>query len=328
MISVAMAVYNGSKYILEQLESIRIQTRSVDEVIMTDDGSDDGTVELVEAYIKSHNLHGWKIIKNEENLKFSKNFFRAVDLTKGDYIFLADQDDEWREDKVELMIAEFEKDPNLMALSSTYIVIDGEGKDISKTTNITFPSESNGKLIEHSYKELAFNSIIRGCTCCIRKEVARQNHNIEVGLYLGHDWFYNVVASILGKNKTLNIPVFKYRVHGGNASLGRYNRKNALSTYRQKKIETIQQTADAHRLLLSRYEMNMSKDDVEFTRSMISFFDKRIEMYNKKSLFLFVSLLVKDFHKYVDIYETKKSAWHTILSDFMYAFNINFKIKR
>ena len=327
MISVAMAVYNGSKYILNQLESIRVQTRPVDEVIMTDDGSNDGTIELVEAYIKEHNLKNWKIIRNDQNLRFSKNFFKAVDHTHGDFIFLADQDDEWREDKVELMIAEFEKDKELMALSSTCIIIDGDGKDISNSTNVSFPASIDGNLVEHSYKELAFNSVIRGCTCCIRKDVAKQDHDVEVGLYLGHDWFYNTVASILGKNKTLNVPVFRYRVHGENASLGRYNRTNALAVDRQKKVDTLQQIADAHTFLLSKYELSMHKEDVEFTRTMIFFYNKRIKMYNKKSVPLFISLLIRDFRKYIDIYGTKNAALHTILSDFMYAFNINFKIK-
>ncbi|MDD6603195.1 MAG: glycosyltransferase [Eubacteriales bacterium] len=326
MISVAMAVYNGSKYIINQLESIRTQTRSVDEVIMTDDGSNDGTIELVEEYIKKHNLENWKIIRNEKNLRFSKNFFKAVDYTHGDYVFLADQDDEWREDKVELMIAEFEKDSKLMALSSTCVIIDGEGNDISNLTNVPFPNMSDGKLVDHSYKELAFNSIIRGCTVCIRREVVEQNHNVEVGLYLGHDWFYNTVASILGKNKTLNVPVFRYRVHGENASLGRYNRKNALAVDRQKKIDTLQQIADAHRFLLNQYKFQMSQDDICFTNVMISFFDERVRMYENKSLYMFMKLVIRDFKYYVNIYGTKNAALHTILSDFMYAFNINFKI--
>lgn len=327
MISVAMAIYNGSKYILKQLESIRLQTLPVDEVIMTDDGSNDGTVELVEAYLKEHKLDSWKIIRNEVNLCFSKNFFKAVDLTSGDFIFLADQDDEWREDKVETMIFEFEKDPELMALSTTCIVIDGEGNDISNITNISFPSSTDGKLVEHSFRELAFNSVIRGCTVCIRREVALENHNVEVGLYLGHDWFYNTVASILGKNKTLNVPLFRYRVHGENASLGRLNRTKALSTNKQKKYDTIKQTVVAHKFLLSQYDTIMKEEDIEYTKTMISFFNRRLMMYEKKSIGLFLKLLFMDFDKYVSIYESNKYALHTILSDFMYAFNINFRIK-
>lgn len=327
MISVAMAVYNGSKYIIKQLDTIRLQTRPVDEVIMTDDGSNDGTVELIEAYIKEHNLVDWKIIRNEQNLRFSKNFFKAVDLTSGDYIFLADQDDEWVENKVELMIAEFEKDSELMALSSTCIIIDGEGNDTSNKTKISFPGEINGELVDHPYKELAFNSIIRGCTVCIRKEVAEQSHNVEVNLYLGHDWFYNTVASILGKNKTLNVPLFRYRVHGENISLERYQRETVLASTRQIKYDTLKQTADAHRFLLSQYKSVMKKEDIDFTNNMIKFFDKRLEMYDKKSLFMFIKLSLVNFKDYVNIHGTKKDALHNILSDFMYVFNINFKMR-
>ena len=66
-ISVAMATYNGEKYIERQLDSIRMQTREVDEVIICDDQSKDRTVEVIEKYIEQHQLQGWSISVNEEN---------------------------------------------------------------------------------------------------------------------------------------------------------------------------------------------------------------------------------------------------------------------
>lgn len=328
MISVAMAVYNGGKYIIKQLDSIKNQTLKVDEVIMTDDGSTDGTVELVEKYISDNNLSNWKIIRNEVNLRFSKNFFKAVDLTQGDYVFLADQDDIWREDKVELMIKEFEKDSELMALSTSCTIIDGNDIDISNKTNVRFPSNTDGSLDNHSIEELAFTSFVRGCTMCIRREVANAEHDMAVDLYLGHDWFYNLVAAIIGTNKTLNVPVFKYRVHGENASLGRRNRKSALAADRTKKYNTIKQTADAHIYIMNQFSENLNDEDKKFVQKMIDFYYDRLKQYDSKSVIKFLFFVLKNKNSYISIGNSKASAKHEILSDFMYIFNINFRIKR
>ena len=78
--SVVMATYNGSKYIIEQLDSIKNQVLSPDEVIICDDCSTDKTVEIIENYIHQNNLCGWKLYKNEKNIGFFNNFFKAMHL--------------------------------------------------------------------------------------------------------------------------------------------------------------------------------------------------------------------------------------------------------
>ena len=102
--SVVMATYNGEKYLKEQLDSIFCQTKPVDEVIICDDGSKDGTIEIIEKYITEKNLNlSWKLIKNKKNLGYADNFHQGLALATGEYIFFADQDDVWCEDKVEEM---------------------------------------------------------------------------------------------------------------------------------------------------------------------------------------------------------------------------------
>lgn len=77
-ISVAMTTYNGSNYIIKQLDSLKNQSRKIDELIICDDCSTDNTVELVNDYIKSNNLEGWNIYSNENNLGFINNFKQAI----------------------------------------------------------------------------------------------------------------------------------------------------------------------------------------------------------------------------------------------------------
>lgn len=116
-ISVAMTTYNGSKYIIKQLDSLKNQSRKIDELVICDDCSTDNTVELVNDYIKSNNLEGWNIYSNENNLGFINNFKQAIKKTTGDIIFLCDQDDEWCVNKISTMTDIIEKNNQVKLLS-------------------------------------------------------------------------------------------------------------------------------------------------------------------------------------------------------------------
>ena len=96
MITVCIAIYNGEKYIREQLESILPQLSPQDEVIVSDDGSTDDTVNIIQALGDKR----IRIIKGPRLHSPTFNFEHAIKEAKGDYLFLADQDDVWKEDKV------------------------------------------------------------------------------------------------------------------------------------------------------------------------------------------------------------------------------------
>lgn len=97
-LSVVMATYNGERYLREQLDSVYAQTHLPDEVIVVDDCSTDGTVEILEDYHQRYGLH---YIVNERNLRVNANFEKAIRLATCDYIAPCDQDDVWFKDKLE-----------------------------------------------------------------------------------------------------------------------------------------------------------------------------------------------------------------------------------
>lgn len=120
-ISVALATYNGEKFILEQLESIFRQTKAVDEVVICDDRSQDATVSLIEGYIARHALdNSWRLYVNEQNLGYGENFKKAAYLCTGDVVFFCDQDDIWIPDRVEKMIASMEAQSECEVLYSRF----------------------------------------------------------------------------------------------------------------------------------------------------------------------------------------------------------------
>ncbi len=99
MISVALASYNGEKYLKEQIDSILNQSFSDIELVICDDCSKDSTVEIVREYCKKDSRV--KLFINEKNLGFKKNFEKAISLCNGEYIALSDQDDIWTVDHLE-----------------------------------------------------------------------------------------------------------------------------------------------------------------------------------------------------------------------------------
>ena len=103
MISLVMAVYNGSRYILEQLISIYTQTKKIDEVIIIDDCSTDDTITIIESYIRNNEIKHWKVIKNKSNKGWKRSFQDGLCMSTGEFVFLCDQDDIWEPNKIEEM---------------------------------------------------------------------------------------------------------------------------------------------------------------------------------------------------------------------------------
>ena len=159
MISIAMTTYNGEKYIERQLESIFSQTLPADEIIICDDASKDRTVEIINRFIEKNQTDKIRLVHNQENLGYIRNFHKAISLTRGDYIFLADQDDVWHADKIEQTLQVL-KDKNASVVCTNCSLIDDEGNDISDSSFFDrnpFVDRVTEKVSEISFFEL-FNA--------------------------------------------------------------------------------------------------------------------------------------------------------------------------
>ena len=123
-VSVAMATYNGEKYIKEQIETILNNLDDKDELVISDDGSSDMTIEII-------NKINDKRIKLLEGPRkgLKKNFENAIKNTTGDVIFLSDQDDIWMENKVEKVLECFNNN-NYILIQHDAVVVDENDKVI------------------------------------------------------------------------------------------------------------------------------------------------------------------------------------------------------
>ena len=105
-LSVAMCTYNGARYLPEQLESIASQSSLPKELVVCDDGSTDGSIDIIKAFAREApfkvSLH-----INSQRLGTTKNFEKAIDSCFGEIIALSDQDDFWSPDKLRLIQSQF-----------------------------------------------------------------------------------------------------------------------------------------------------------------------------------------------------------------------------
>ena len=106
LVSIALCIYNGERFLKEQLETLVNQTYKNIEIVAVDDCSTDSSVLILETYKAKYpfiNIH-----RNARNLGYVKNFEKAISLCKGDFIALSDQDDIWDPDKIKLQAAQIE----------------------------------------------------------------------------------------------------------------------------------------------------------------------------------------------------------------------------
>ena len=206
MISVCMATYNGEKYIKEQIETILVNLSEGDELIVSDDGSTDGTRDIVQQYSKSDARI--RLVDGPRRGVIA-NFENAICHAKGDFIYLADQDDLWDAKKVEKVQACFEKRTCMLVIHDADI-IDGEGKCVEAS----FFQRRGSK--PGVLKNIIKNSYI-GCCMAFRREVLERVLPIPKNIEM-HDQWIGVLAETMGEAVFLDEVLFHYRRHGDNVS--------------------------------------------------------------------------------------------------------------
>lgn len=204
-ISVAMATYNGERYLSEQLQSFLFQTRQPHELVISDDCSTDSTMHIISEFSRLAPFNV-RTYCNDINLGHIKNFERALSLCYGDIIFLSDQDDVWMPNKLETIIRVFELEKNLHLVRSNMLITDSR-LNPSGVTKL-------GNIISCGGKTNDFNS---GCGMAVSRDFLNVGLPIPDGLW-GHDEWLGSIATALGVGSLLEEPLMYYRRHATNSS--------------------------------------------------------------------------------------------------------------
>ncbi|HEY0130706.1 MAG TPA: glycosyltransferase family 2 protein [Allosphingosinicella sp.] len=223
-ISVALATYNGARFLPEQLASLVAQHRRPDELVVCDDRSADGTVELLEEFARTAPFPV-RIHRNESNLGVLRNFEKALSLCEGDIVFLSDQDDVWLPEKISEVVAVFEKTPGALAVINDKLIAD----ENLVPTGATMLGNIRG-----------FGSpdanFVAGCCSAFRREWLSIALPIPRGAIAHDTWLVGLahrlqVASINEK------PLQYYRRHGTNVSQNAYSDQRRVGLARRLAIE-------------------------------------------------------------------------------------------
>lgn len=213
---VAMCVYNGARYLSRQLESIAGQTERPAAMVVLDDGSTDGSWELLQAWAAGapFPVH---VERNTVRLGVARNFERAVTLLGQDVVFLADQDDAWNPDKLATIVDRFARDPELALLHTDAELVDAEDRRLGQTlfgALMITPDERAQIATGAAYKVYSRRNLVTGATCAFRRSLLDQARPFS-DRFLHDDWLA-FVAAMVGKVEMVEAATMQYRLHGAN----------------------------------------------------------------------------------------------------------------
>lgn len=224
--TIVVTTYNGSDFIKEQLESLRVQSRMPDEVLILDDGSTDNTTSIVQGFIDRNNLTSWKLLKNSLNVGWKQNFIKGMGIASGDIIFPCDQDDVWHKDKIDIMAGVFEKNPKVFVLQGiphkwfyndkvTGIAKKETfrqwiGKKLDKNEKIL--QCSNTQNIRRGNFDTSFLRSFPGCVLAVRKSYFETIKHCWIP-EIPHDLFLSIHSKLDNGYYKLDYEVIEWRKH-------------------------------------------------------------------------------------------------------------------
>lgn len=216
LISVAMATYEGGRFINDQLSSIASQTVLPHEIVIFDDGSTDDTVDIVRGFASSAPFEV-RFVANERRLGITKNFESAIYACKGDIVFLCDQDDVWYPEKVEKTLACFRRSEAVGVVCSDADVVDEALRPIGLRLwkSLGF-SRAKQEQFRHgrAAKRLLRGPVLTGATMAFRAEY--KDLILPIPEIWGHDGWIGLLIMSVAEAEVVDCPLIAYRQHAGN----------------------------------------------------------------------------------------------------------------
>ncbi|WP_291378012.1 glycosyltransferase family 2 protein [Demequina sp.] len=217
-VSVALCTYQSTRFLEPQLRSILEQDYPVTEVVIADDGSTDGTVDLIDRL--KDELPGGEIIRvvaTERVGGFSKNFERAISACTSDVIVLSDHDDVWLPHRLSHAITHLGPSGSRSLVFSNAELIDDNGRRLPGTLFGAYDvseRETSEMLSGDAFHALLRRNIVTGATVMFESSL------LSVAFPVGHRWIHDewlaIMASAVGTIHMISEPLIQYRLHGSN----------------------------------------------------------------------------------------------------------------
>ncbi len=213
--SVALGTYNGARFLREQLDSLAAQSRPPDELVICDDASTDGTVEIVTDFAASapFPVH---ITINGGNLGSTQNFGQAIAQCRGDIIALCDQDDVWLPDKLRRLEETFAASPKTGLVFSDAEIVGADLQPLGSRLwrSVAFPPRAQRR-VNHgdAFKVLLRANVVTGATMAFRADLRDVILPLPEFPVLIHDGWIALVAAAVSQSACLPEPLILYRQH-------------------------------------------------------------------------------------------------------------------
>jgi glycosyltransferase involved in cell wall biosynthesis len=213
---VVLCTYQGEQFLEEQLASIAAQTRLPDSLVIVDDHSRDATPAIARSFA-ARAPFPVRVVENEVNLGFIRNFERGISLAEGELIVLADQDDVWRETRLERIDRAFASSPASALVFSDAELVDAELRPLSCRLSdaIGFtPAMRRRARGGEVFELLIKGNIVTGATMAFRSEY--RPLLLPLSDQVEHDAWIALLLSAVAPATFIEEPLLLYRQHAGN----------------------------------------------------------------------------------------------------------------
>lgn len=251
--SVALCTFNGEKFIEEQLLSILNQSYPVSEIVISDDGSSDRTIEIINSIIDglAPDSPTIKVFQNNLPLGIAANFQRCISLTTSRWIFLCDQDDVWDLEKVQYFRDLILQNPGKSFLCSDALLVDSERKSLGYTLLGSLKVRSKERRLacgSKAFDVFLKRNIATGATVVLNRHLFERSHPFPTGWI--HDEWLAIVSSMNGDLFQSDKVTIEYRQHSSN-SIGEKKQtlRRRISKYREPRNERNEHLAQRAREL-------------------------------------------------------------------------------
>jgi glycosyltransferase involved in cell wall biosynthesis len=211
-ISVALCTFDGARYLRQQLASILEQSRPPEQIVVCDDGSRDGSVELVRSVLQGAGI-AFRVVVNPARLGPSGNYEQALRLCEHDIVAFSDQDDIWHADKLARLEAALLDDPGACAVFSDARAIDSAGHrlDFSQWQACWFGPRVRAAYGADLFPLLVRYPVVCGATLAIRRAAALRCLPIGAGWL--HDEWLALTCAATSRLAFVEAELVDYRIH-------------------------------------------------------------------------------------------------------------------
>ncbi len=217
--AVVLCTYNGERFLPQQLDSLRRQTRQPECYVLSDDASDDASFALLQDFAADRMAAGCRVIlhRNVENLGYVRHFSAALQRAEADVLFPCDQDDVWHPEKIARMLPHFVARPALWVLHADARLVDAAGMPLGRQLFAELEVARAELAAMHggdAFHVLLRRNIVTGAVMALRRDLLARA--LPVGDGWAHDEWLAMLACLHGEVDTLEEILIDYRQHDSN----------------------------------------------------------------------------------------------------------------